>query len=79
MPDLIDAFHRRLYPVLAKDIENRMLQLAEGSAKTIQGGAETVAEKYAAQVAYITALNDVLSKCHEIEVDMYGGRESQGK
>lgn len=79
MPDLIDPFHRKLYGVLSKDIESRMALLASGSATAIQGAVETVAEKYAAQVSYIKALNDVLDKCHELEVDMYGARDGDAK
>ena len=76
MADLIDPFHRNLYAVLSEDIDRRMIELASGSATSIQGAAETVAEKYAAQVSYIRALNDVLDKCKEIELEQYGARPS---
>jgi len=51
-----------------------MVELASGSARSIQGADGTVAEKYAAQVSYIQALNDVLEKCKEIELEQYGAR-----
>lgn len=76
IPNLIDPFHRSLYAVLSEDIDRRMIELASGSATSIQGAAETVAEKYAAQVSYIRALNDVLEKCKEIELEQYGARPS---
>lgn len=74
-PNLIDQFHRAIYAKLSEEISRRMIQLAEGSAKTIQGSDATVAEKYAAQVSYIEALNDVLDMCQQIENDIYGTKK----
>ena len=73
-PALIDPFHRHLYGVLSQEISSRMASLATGSASRTIDDRSTVAEKYAAEVAYIDALNTVLEKCKEIEVDMYGNR-----
>ena len=73
-PDLVDPFHRQLYGVISEDIARRVSRLATGSASAIIDGVTTVAENYAAQVSYIQALNDILAKCQEIEVERYGGR-----
>lgn len=77
MVDLIDPFHRNLYKVLSEDISDRVEQLVTGSAKKYSDGAESVAEKYAAQISYLQALRTVLEKCREIEVDMYGSRQTK--
>jgi hypothetical protein len=78
----IDQFFRALGPRLEEDIANRMASLAGGSATQIVGSPISTAERYAAEVSYIKALNDVLRVCHEIEVEMYGGKkpdeENQG-
>lgn len=63
---IVDPFHRKLYELLAADINNRMTSLAAGSC----GDFAT----YKHQTGYIEALNDVLEKCREIEVDQYGAR-----
>ena len=63
-PSIIDPFHRALFGVLAPDIDNRMISLAQGSAGSY--------EDYKAQASYIQALNDVLGKCREIEIEIYG-------
>ena len=63
---IIDPFHRALFNVLAPDIDNRMVSLAEGSAKNF--------EEYKYQTGMIQAFNEVLAKCREIEVEMYGAR-----
>ena len=65
-PSIIDPFHRKIYEALAPDIDNRMISLASGSAGTI--------EDYKFQAAYIQAFNDVLGKCREIELEIYGKR-----
>lgn len=73
-PDLIDPFHRTLYAKLIEQLERRTAELATGSAATILGDTQTVAEKYAAQVGYIKALHDVLEVCEELERERYGQR-----
>ena len=73
-PHLVDPFFRKLYSVLSEDINARTISLATGSASRTIDDRSTVAEKYAAEVAYIDALNTVLEKCKEIEIDMYGNR-----
>ena len=70
-PSIIDPFHRSLFEVLAPDIDNRMISLASGSAGTI--------EDYKAQAAYIQALNDVLAKCLELELELYGARPGENE
>ena len=65
-PTIINPFHRDLFNALAPDIENRMISLASGGAQTI--------EAYREQCGYIRALNDVLSKCQELERERYGKR-----
>ena len=76
-PSLHDPFHRALHAQVAKTIDDRMVNLAQGGAASIQGAAETVAEKYAAQVSYIRALQDVLGWCEELEREQYGLRPSE--
>lgn len=70
--NLLDRFHRQLHAVLSDEIANRVSKLAQGSASLVQQDTATVAEKYSAQISYIKALNDVLDKCRELEIDMYG-------
>lgn len=65
-PSIIDPFHRALFAVLAPSIDDRMISLAEGSAKNF--------EEYKYQTGMIQAFNEVLAKCREIEVEMYGAR-----
>ncbi len=64
MPDIQDGFHRALYQVIAAEIDNRMSSLARGSAISY--------DDYQSQVGYLSALNDVLSRCEEIEKERYG-------
>ena len=70
----IDPFHRALSNVLTVKIDSRMLALADGSAVKVAEDTISTAEKYAAQTAYLKALNDVLAACAEIELEMYGAR-----
>lgn len=71
--DLIDPFHRALEARISEDRTNRILALASGSAK-VHGPGETVAERYAAAVSYIHALEEVLKLCMELERERYGER-----
>lgn len=73
-PDLIDPFHRALHRRLAADLEERILNLAAGSAAQNDSDTKSVAEKYAAQVAYIRAIQDVMGICEELERERYGDR-----
>jgi len=70
----IDPFHRQLSNVLTPLIDDKMVALAKGNATKTESDTASTAEKYAAQVAYIQALNDVLDRCREIELEMYGAR-----
>jgi hypothetical protein len=72
MPTIDDEFHRRLNKLLVEKMDNRMVQLANGGAMQIRESTTTVAENYAAQVAYIKALNDVIGWCQEVEDEKYG-------
>ena len=74
-PDLIDPFHRELYKRLQIEYQDRAAALARGNANQNVGEIATTAEKYAAQVAYIRALQDVLDVCEELERDRYGARK----
>ena len=70
----IDPVHRHLSNVLTPLIDDKMVALAKGNATKTDLDTVSTAEKYAAQVAYIQALNDVLDRCAEIENEMYGAR-----
>lgn len=73
-PVLIDPFHRALYGALSVELDNRIHDLASGSAAAIVEQNATVAENYAAKVSYIKCLKDVLEKCAEIERERYVGK-----
>jgi hypothetical protein len=66
LAEISDPFHRRLYTLLTQELANRMTDLANGSAARISEDTASVGEKYAAQVAYIKAMNDVLEICDDI-------------
>ena len=68
---IVDPFHRDIHAAVAQDIENRMISLAEGSAPDY--GA------YRYQTGYIQALNAVLEKCRELELERYGKRPGEGQ
>ena len=72
-PSLIDPFHRQLYPILMGELAERKDKLAAGAAARIQNDTHSVAENYAAQVAYIKALEDIIQRCAQLERDMQGG------
>lgn len=74
---IIDPFFRELHDRLAPEIDNRIVALASGSAKRTEGSVETVAEAYAAQCAYIQALNLVLQIGTEIEHNRHGNRPEE--
>lgn len=70
MPDVIlDPFHRALAAMINEEISSRSEALANGSASRIPEDAVSVAEKYAAAVAYIKALGTVLEMCRQVEVE----------
>lgn len=74
---IIDPFFRELYNELAPEIDRRMVALAAGSAKRIEGSPETVAEAYAAECAFIAAMNLVLEICSGIEHNRHGNRPEE--
>lgn len=79
-PDLIDPFHKAIHAKLMEERSNRIIGLAAGSAAKITEDTQTVAEKYAAQVSYIKALEDVMEICKQLERERYGerpGREEE--
>lgn len=71
-PLLIDPFHRALYAELMPDLEKRKDGVAHGSAVGLSDSSISTSENYAAQCAYIKALEDVLAKCEELERARYG-------
>lgn len=75
--EITDPFHRDLFDAVQDMLSDRIEGLASGSAKQHEGEFATVAEKYAAQVAYIQALRDVLSYSEQIEIRRYGGKKNQ--
>lgn len=68
MPDpiILDPFGRAIHLILTEEIERRRNNLANGSAARNTEDSRTVAENYAAQVAYIEALNAVLGICKDV-------------
>lgn len=76
---IIDPFHREFYTRVAEELETRKNNLSKGSAALTQYEHPnvTVAERYAAGVSYIQALNDVLSIAAEIEQRRYSNVRSQ--
>lgn len=74
---IVDPFFRSLYDVLAPIIDQRIVSLAQGSAKRVEGSPETIAEAYADQCAYIRALNDVLQICTDLEHNRHGNRPEE--
>lgn len=70
--DIVDPFHRALHKRLSEEMAQRIEAVAGGSASVLAEDTKTVAEKYAAQVAYIMALRDVLEVCEELGSDLYG-------
>jgi hypothetical protein len=78
-PSIIDPFHRSIYTVVSEAIDKRMVALAGGSAVRTTNDEVSTAEKYAAQVSYLQAMNDVLEWCMEIENDRYGKKPGEGE
>lgn len=74
---IVNPFFRELYDQLAPEIDKRIVALASGSAKRIEGSPESVAEAYAAQCAYIEAFNEVLKVCSNIEHNIHGNRPEE--
>ncbi len=61
---VIDPFHRQLHGELTKDMEDRAMALALGSASDLQ--------EYRFNVGYIQAIKNVLDRCEEIDRRMHG-------
>lgn len=74
---IINPFFRELHDRIAPEIDKRMVALANGSAKRIEGSPETVAEAYADQCAYLRALTDVFDMCTQIEHNIHGNRPEE--
>jgi hypothetical protein len=70
--EIIDPFFRLVYDRLTAELEIKIGGLAGGSAKVTENDTDTVAEKYAGQVAYIAAIRQVLEVCEELQLNMYG-------
>jgi hypothetical protein len=74
---IINPFFLDLHDKIAPEIDRRMILLANGSAKRIDGSPDTVAEAYADQCAYIRALSDVLEICAGLEHNRHGNRPEE--
>lgn len=66
-----NPFHRDLRTKLNEEIAKRTEQLVRGGATRSVDDAATVAEKYAAAVAYIEALRQVLAYCHSMDAERF--------
>ena len=64
-PRLIDPFHRRLYGILAQELDDLRTAVAKGAAGSY--------EEYKVQVAKIETLEQVLTVCQDIETQTYSG------
>lgn len=73
---IIDPFHRRLYRVLAEYYDNRVRDVAAGSA--FAATADETNQKYARQIGYIECLTMVIDECRKIETELMGGTPSEG-
>lgn len=76
---VISPFHRDLRRRLEEDLDGRIEDLAKGGAAV--AGSEydkvTVGERYAAKVAYISALRAVLRLCEEMDLESYSRQGRQ--
>lgn len=71
---ILDGFHRTLHRRLTSELTKRIENLATGSATKTAESTTSTAERYAAAVAYIQAITDVLDACEEIEKGIHGSR-----
>jgi hypothetical protein len=78
---ILDPFHRALFELINEEIATTKDKLASGGAGRISDDTASVAEKYAAAVSRIQALNDCLELCRQIETNQnsLGPRPSQVK
>ena len=74
---IIDEFHRAIAMKIQDEIANRMAGLAAGSAMALPEDKASTAEKYAAGVSYIHALNQVMAMCEEISDERFGRQPEQ--
>ena len=74
---IIDRFHQNLRKKLLEDISARMTQLASGAASKTEYDQASTAEKYAAQVSYLRALNEVLDLCEQLDADQHGVKREE--
>jgi hypothetical protein len=68
-PRLIDPFFRRLYPVLQEEIANRSAYVGSGACNSY--------DDYKHQTGYVQALQDVLTRCDELEREQYAEPETK--
>jgi hypothetical protein len=73
--DLRDPFFKKLYPKLQEQLGSRVADLAHGGATAIPEDTVSTAEKYAAKVAYVKCLEEVIALCEEIQNDTYGSEK----
>ena len=76
---IVDPFHRSVHDLLSSEIDKRMVALASGAAVRTESDQVSTAEKYAAQCAYLQALNDIVEVCKELELERYGPRPGEGE
>lgn len=73
MPDvpayIVDPFHKALYERIVTALDTRIVQVANGAARTY--------DEYKQHVGYISAMNDVLVMSRDIERERYGGSADQ--
>ena len=63
---ILDPFHRAVHLLITEEIERLTDQLVSGSAAKVKDDTRTVAENYAAAVAYISALRACLGICQSV-------------
>ena len=80
VPTISDPFFRQLYNKLAEELDDRVNNLARGSALVLGAHAGldaiTTAMKYQAAVSYIQALEAVIEHGLDLDKDIYGNRKT---
>lgn len=71
-PNLQDPFHRDLRAQLEEHLQDRYERLINSGATQLPMESTTTAEKYAAQCAYIHAVQEVIKICNQLEQDRFG-------
>jgi hypothetical protein len=74
---IVDRFHRSLHERLKEMLAGRTLRLVSGGAVKTENDQVSTAEKYAAQTAYIQAINDFIGLCAEVSSEMHGTKKEE--